>query len=195
MPGWCRRGIKRLLSAQRPSIVVNRYACAANDSINKSDPNGHCAGVCTAAIVVTLAALEVADWGLTAWDAWNDARDVASGNKTISQVAKERAPGTLIGMALPGGKLLGKSAKSFNPSFAQKIYRSTFIRKRQKKYTIKIRKIDDVANTIKNGTVKSKDVPIQSINRKGVDCLLNTRTTMALKKAGVKKKDWNIKDA
>lgn len=51
--------------------------------------------------------------------------------------------------------------------------------------------IDDVVAELKNGVLDPKDVPINYIEREGLMIIDNTRSTVALQKAGIEPSKWN----
>jgi hypothetical protein len=82
-----------------------------------------------------------------------------------------------------------------NANYAQKTYGSKFSAEGQKIYTAlagkPINTVDDLANALKNGTIKPSDVPIDYIIRDGNTLILNTRSSQALTQAGIPRSQWN----
>ncbi|MEX3012100.1 RHS repeat-associated core domain-containing protein, partial [Hoeflea sp. TYP-13] len=172
-------------------VGPNRYAYAQNDPVNKSDPTGH--------IIESFwdAASIVWDAGKITIGYMSDDDELF--NEGLVDIAADAASLAIPG--LPAGlskvaRAVGK--KAYNFSFAQKTYRNEFSLEGKQiysdKFGIEISTIDDLADAISRGKIDPNDVPVEVVSKKGVDYILNTRTGMALQKAGVKKKDWNVKD-
>lgn len=53
------------------------------------------------------------------------------------------------------------------------------------------RSVDEVANALRSGTLHPGDVPIEYAVRDGNTLILNTRSAMALEKAGIPRSNWN----
>jgi filamentous hemagglutinin len=51
--------------------------------------------------------------------------------------------------------------------------------------------IDDVAGSLRSGSMRAGDVPIEYIVRDGNTLMLNTRSAQALQQAGVPRSQWN----
>lgn len=51
---------------------------------------------------------------------------------------------------------------------------------------------ESLVNALKKGTVKPSDIEIEYITRNGKQFILNTRSSMALEKAGIPRNQWNI---
>lgn len=60
-----------------------------------------------------------------------------------------------------------------------------------KKAGYTIRTVDDLANAIRKGDIKPKEIPLDYvINKNGTKLILNTRTSVALERAGIPKNKW-----
>lgn len=57
-----------------------------------------------------------------------------------------------------------------------------------------IRTIDDAVNALQSGNLSVSDVPIDVINRGGNTLILNTRSSVALTRAGIPRSQWNVVD-
>jgi hypothetical protein len=79
-------------------------------------------------------------------------------------------------------------------NFAQRTFRETFSAAGRKELSAiagrPIRTMDDLVNAIKGGLDPSK-VPVNYIVRGGNTLILNTRTALALERAGVSRSAWN----
>lgn len=78
-----------------------------------------------------------------------------------------------------------------NANFAQK----TFSDKFSDKGIFAGKTVDDVASALKSGTLSPKDVPVEYIVRDGNTLILNTRSAMALTRAGIPRSAWSAVDA
>lgn len=94
---------------------------------------------------------------------------------------------------------IGKIEKGtlFNANFAQsKIRRDeTFSPESAKKYSSlagkPINTIDDLSNAIRDGSIHIKNLPVDYVYMSnGVKLILNTRTSVALDRAGIPKNQW-----
>ena len=52
--------------------------------------------------------------------------------------------------------------------------------------------IDDVASALRSGKLQTMDIPIDVIVREGNTLILNTRSSVALIKAGIPRSNWNV---
>ncbi|NLD47061.1 MAG: hypothetical protein GX660_07660 [Clostridiaceae bacterium] len=100
-----------------------------------------------------------------------------------------------ISKRITGGLAKGTGNVLDNANFAQKTYGSTFSKDGIKIYSDlagkPINTVDDLANALKNGTIKPQDVPIDYIVRDGNTLILNTRSSQALTQAGIPRSQWN----
>lgn len=91
-----------------------------------------------------------------------------------------------------------KKGLSYTANFAQKTFNSKFSIEGIKYYTnlagYEIKTIDDLASAIQGGTIKLDKLSVEIIVRDGQEYILNTRTVAALRKAGVDRKDFVVKD-
>lgn len=53
-----------------------------------------------------------------------------------------------------------------------------------------INTVDDLANTVKSGLIKISQLPVDYVDMNGARLILNTRTSVALDRAGVPKSEW-----
>jgi hypothetical protein len=75
-------------------------------------------------------------------------------------------------------------------NYAQKTYGKEF----GKEGKFAGRRIDDVVADLRSGKINPKDVEIQYIVRDGHALILNTRSSQALNRAGIPRRDWYVKD-
>lgn len=79
-------------------------------------------------------------------------------------------------------------------NFAQKDYREVFSPNGIQKYSElagkQIKTIDDLADAIKSGLIKSNQIQLDYIVRDGNKLILNTRTSQSLIRAGVPRSAW-----
>ena len=97
-------------------------------------------------------------------------------------------------------KLVGKGIKAgrvlVGAKFAQKTINATGrfsdfgIKKYSKLAGRQINTVDDLALALKQGVVKAKDLPIDYIVRDGNTLIINTRTAVALERAGIPRTAW-----
>ncbi|HEY3423569.1 MAG TPA: hypothetical protein VGL27_02140 [Negativicutes bacterium] len=52
--------------------------------------------------------------------------------------------------------------------------------------------IGEVVDDLRAGVLKASDVPVEYIERDGVNLIVNTRSSLALKRAGVPESEWNL---
>lgn len=52
--------------------------------------------------------------------------------------------------------------------------------------------IGEVANDLRTGALKTIDIPVEYIERDGVKLIVNTRSSLALKRAGIPESEWNL---
>ncbi len=114
---------------------------------------------------------------------------VASGDITaddLPEIATYVVAGVILHATLPG-KLDGSV-------YAQKTYRPKFSKEGRAELSKitgrQINTVDDLVQAIKDGVVKVDDIPVNYIVRDGNTIILNTRTSMALEKAGIPKSQW-----
>lgn len=50
--------------------------------------------------------------------------------------------------------------------------------------------VDDLANAIRSGQIKSSQLSVDYVEMNGTKLILNTRTSVALDRAGIPKSDW-----
>ncbi len=74
--------------------------------------------------------------------------------------------------------------------FAQKSFSERF----SKEGDFKGRPIDDIAGELASGAKSPKDVPIDVIMRDGNTLILNTRSAQALKRAGIPRSSWHVRN-
>lgn len=60
--------------------------------------------------------------------------------------------------------------------------------------TFKGRLVDDVADDLRHGRLTPEDVPINVIRREGKVLILNTRSSVALERAGIPRSRWHVVD-
>jgi hypothetical protein len=77
-----------------------------------------------------------------------------------------------------------------NANFAQRTFSETF----SSSGKFAGQTIDDVATSLRSGTLKPGDVPIEYIVRDGKTLMLNTRSAQALERAGISRVQWNAVD-
>jgi RHS repeat-associated protein len=79
-------------------------------------------------------------------------------------------------------------------NFAQTTYRTSFSKRGavelSKIVGAPIKALDDLVAAIKNGTVRPDAIPVHYIIRNGKPLILNTRTSVALEKAGIPRSEW-----
>ena len=80
----------------------------------------------------------------------------------------------------------GTSSGLHGANFAQKTFSETF--SKGGKFSGKT--IDDVADALRNGTLKPSDVPIEYATQGGQTIVLNTRSAEALRRAGISRDLW-----
>jgi len=116
-------------------------------------------------------------------------------NEIIKETARDIALSLLIGRALKTSGSKQQIGLS-DAKFAQKAInkRREFSPDGQAKYTglagKPIKTVDDLANAIKTKAVSTKDITVDYVIRNGEKVILNTRTSTALKKAGVPMSEW-----
>jgi len=97
---------------------------------------------------------------------------------------------------------IGNRASALNSSnpigYMQTSYREQFSKIGQGIYSdiagSPINSIDDLADAIRSGQVSAKDISVDYVTRNGTRVLADTRTSVALQRAGVPQKDWNMID-
>jgi len=94
--------------------------------------------------------------------------------------------GTILMAAGVGGLLKAPGAITAEANFAQKTFSSKF----SEAGAFAGRSVDDVALSIKHGSLSTSSVPVQYIMRNGQQLILNTRSAAALTKAGVPRSMW-----
>jgi len=52
--------------------------------------------------------------------------------------------------------------------------------------------IGEVANDLRTGVLKATDMPVEYIERDGVKLIVNTRSSLALRRAGIPESEWNL---
>jgi len=57
-----------------------------------------------------------------------------------------------------------------------------------------IKTIDDLVDAIRSGRVNPQDITVDFVDRNGTRVLADTRTSVALERAGIPQKDWNLID-
>jgi len=95
-------------------VGTNRYAYAGNDPINKSDPNGHCAGACVAIGVGVVIGLKALDAYFTAEEVVETTIGLNDGTITPGQAAVSTVTNIAIGAIVPGAKTAKGLAKHFD---------------------------------------------------------------------------------
>jgi hypothetical protein len=116
--------------------------------------------------------------------------------EVMSGMTRDIVLSLLIGRAykIIGGKTLrGLDGAKFAQNKVNK--QGTFSADGQAKYSKlagkPIKTIDDLAGSIKAGDVNVSDITVDYVMRNGEKVILNTRTSAALKKAGVPMSQWN----
>jgi hypothetical protein len=54
------------------------------------------------------------------------------------------------------------------------------------------RTLGEVANDLRTGVLKPGNVPVEYIERDGVKLIVNTRSSLALRRAGIPESEWNL---
>jgi hypothetical protein len=107
-------------------------------------------------------------------------------------------PGDLITGALAAGAKTTRGI-SANAKFAQKTHGEAFSDKGSEVLTKlagkDIRTIDDMVAVLKSGAVDPSKVPVFYVVRNGEPLILNTRTAVALERAGIPRSQWQSFDA
>lgn len=110
----------------------------------------------------------------------------------LPEVAAYMAVGLVLRTAFSSGTALEGA------HFAQTSYRSAFSKRGalelSKLLGVPIKTIDDLVEAIKRGAVKPNTIPVHYIIRNGRAVILNTRTSVALEKAGVPRSRWKAVD-
>lgn len=110
------------------------------------------------------------------------------GSKGTSSAGGAKATGGALGNAERGGLTEAnfaqnriKSDRSFSPD-GQKIYSDLAGKP--------IKTVDDLADALKVGTIKSSQLPVDYVDMNGTRLILNTRTSTALEQAGIPRSQW-----
>lgn len=126
-------------------------------------------------------------------DVFSAATDAVPGVSEVRKIAKlaEGAADVTLGVVkrLDG---VGDAARGIaaDAKFAQKTHSAEF----GAKGAFAGRRVDDVAADLRSGAMRSDDVPINYIVRKGETIILNTRSAKALESAGIPRSQWRSID-
>jgi RHS repeat-associated protein len=162
---------------------LNTYGFAEGDPVNFGDPFG----------LFPLFPTNFSPRGVTAgvgnYKEWleaklEQARQIAS-RKTLLIAGGVEAAAGAIGLLRTGIKGVLEGA-----NYAQRGFREFF--SGTGKFAGK--SIDDVAGALKSGDLAIADVPVQYVVRNGQAIILNTRSAVALERAGIPRSQWNAVD-
>jgi RHS repeat-associated protein len=179
----------------QPGVDINRYTYAAGDPVNGSDANGHDAiqsafddmygcQICGGHVDVAAAAK-------------NTAVEVSKG------VAKEIAKGAAIGagtfaVVAIAPEAAGALTVRAGWRYAQSSFREEFSAEGKRIYSTltgtPIRRIDDLVGSINGGRIDPGKMAVETYRFGRRTFILNTRTAEALSRAGVARRDWNVKN-
>jgi RHS repeat-associated protein len=175
-------------------VDINRYAYAGGDPVNASDPNGHnwmqdtfdriygcySCGPVDAKAMAERTAVEVS-------------RGVAKDLATVSAVGA----GTFAAVAI-APEAAGALTMRAGWRYAQSSFREGFSAEGKRIYSglagAPIRKIDDLAGAIRDGRVDPSKITVETYRFGRRTFILNTRTAEALRRAGINRRDWNVRD-
>lgn len=112
----------------------------------------------------------------------------------------------MMGIVSPGGRIksgvtTAKSANSIMKKFIEKVFTKgtgnvgKFTQKTaspnfSQEGSFAGKTIGEVSNSLRSGALKTSDVPVEYIMRDGNKLLLNTRSSLALKRAGIPESNW-----
>ena len=89
-------------------------------------------------------------------------------------------------------------AEGIQIAYQQPTYSERFSRAGAQIYSeqagIQISTIDDLAGALRQGSVSASDIPVNYVVRDGTRVVANTRTSVALQRAGIDPSDWNWVD-
>jgi RHS repeat-associated protein len=188
-------------------VGPNRYAYAGNDPVNFSDANGHNADApdFTSNLVVPPLAMN----GLAS--VILDYTPVVGEVKGVVDFANDPTALNMVA-AVPGFGRFAKPFKGLNTVKkakvaesllegavkAQKSHSEQFSRKGKeilsKATGQKIESVDDLVGGLKSGNVSPSSVPIQVYKLDGKVYILNTRSSVALERAGIPRSKWRSLD-
>jgi RHS repeat-associated protein len=109
----------------------------------------------------------------------SESSGISAGNAQITQFGDD--PVNVV--TTEGEKLSAEGAV-----WAQKTYNANF----SDDGLFSGRPIDEIAQELKDGTLTTQDVPINAVSRNGQTFLLDTRSTVALTRAGIPRSAWNV---
>ena len=199
-------------------VGTNRYAYSFNDPINNMDPGGNqCIGGYCGPTDLTgwfeqdfgggpilgyqnNAQAVTKSLGKTIEDTTLTGLSLVPGAGAIASIAMGENAAVAIGMELTGPagdalKLGGKLAKAgiTKIGYMQKTYRESFSQVGKEVLSdiagMPIKTIDDLAGAIKSGKFNVSDIPVGYVDIDGVRVVTDTRTSVALKRAGIDPKD------
>ncbi|ADV14937.1 hypothetical protein [Mesorhizobium ciceri] len=175
-----------------PSVGTNRYAYAGNDPVNKSDQNGLCPVCIGIAIGATVSYFS----GTTEANTPETPDDVSQTSETMAMA------NMVLGATTAGpARSLAMATERSGFSFAQRTYDDAFSYGKeggQAAYSkiagSKIKTVDDLANAISAGKVNPSKISVDVGTVGGKTYIMNTRTAVALDKAGISRSKWTIVD-
>lgn len=203
----------------KAGVGTNRFSYSFNDPVNLSDPNGNCLWdgcIVEGAIAIGLGVL----LGDAAVDAANGpvvgdsplGNPVGRANLALAEAAAPHA-GTLENLAMTTPTALDDVAAGLVSGWAkisvygargstraeiaymQTTYDEVFSATGRKIHSetagVKIRTIDDLADAIRSGQVAPEKIAVNYVERDGVRVVADTRTSIALERAGVDPAEWN----
>jgi hypothetical protein len=176
-------------------VATNRYAYSGNDPINNSDPNGHQMGHNGGP------PLDPSDMdGDTVPDFIDRHPGINDQAVRIQEISPNLTDPGLRGLAATAaGALIMHHAEAKalgGMSFAQKDFRGEFSREGKAEWSkvvgSPIRTIDDLSSAITSGKVSVSSIEIHTGTVNGQEYIMNTRSAVALQRAGVPVEDWKI---
>jgi RHS repeat-associated protein len=177
-------------------VGPNRYAYAGNDPVNASDPNGHCSGqYCDlftfhGRLTEAEARHVIVHGYATGAIVGAGGSLLAAGTVAVGGAAILEAPT----IALVAAKYAAKPGLRYAQQQHDEKFSVTGRRTYSQLGAGPIRTVEDLADALRSGTISPSDVPVETYRLLNRTFILNTRTSAALRRGGVSRKDWKFRD-